>query len=58
MSPVEATTNVGEISVAALDGKVLITFDDVTYVFPVPNAKELSVAVMKKAFEAEGKEAG
>ena len=54
----EATTNVGEISVAALDGKVLITFDDVTYVFPVPNAKELAVAVMKKAFEAEGKEAG
>ena len=52
----EATTQVGMITVASEDGKVLITFDDVTYVFPVPNAKELSVAVMKKAFEAEGKE--
>lgn len=52
----EATSTVGQITVAAEEHKVLITFDDVTYVFPVPNAKELSVAVMKKAFEAEGKE--
>ena len=56
--PVEATTQVGQITVDTEAGKVLITFDDVTYVFPVVNAKELSVAVMKKAFEAEGKEAG